>query len=51
MTEKTKRSSFYITDLHDAPFSFFQKSFWKKKSIEIDSDLKSKSLKNMKWYI
>ncbi|WP_407481398.1 M56 family metallopeptidase [Elizabethkingia meningoseptica] len=36
---------FYLTDLHDAPFSFFKNLFWKS-SIEIESDLGKQILKH-----
>lgn len=43
--KELKGVRFYITDLHDAPFSFFKNLFWKK-SIEIDSDLGKQILKH-----
>ncbi|MCL1667083.1 peptidase m56 blar1 [Elizabethkingia ursingii] len=43
--KQLKGVRFYITDLHDAPFSFFKNLFWKK-SIEIDSDLGKQILKH-----
>lgn len=43
--KELKGVRFYITDLYDAPFSFFKNLFWKK-SIEIDSDLGKQILKH-----
>ncbi|MBP7172796.1 MAG: M56 family metallopeptidase [Cloacibacterium sp.] len=43
--EKLNGINFYLTDLNDAPFSFFKNLFWKK-TIEIDSQVGRQILKH-----